>query len=337
MKAIFLSVLSAVLPLSLGLPVLACSEIAIGSGTYNISARNFDFPLVAAMAVIRPRGFHQQNESNTNSHAWTSKYGSVSFYIKLPEPKTGPVGLDWSRMAGVDGLNEKGLKVGTYFLAESTFQPSDSRKTIPVNMLMQFYLDNCQSVDEIVAAAQEGKQRVVSMLTEQGELKLHVYAHDATGDSVIIEYLAGKVVIHRRPVVRVLTNTPYDEAIRVLKNYEDFGGKEAIPGGTESLDRFVRGAYYLKHVPVPSAPKEAVAYGFDTIQTVAVTPGFDDRFTQWSVVTDITSKKMYFRTAWNPQICFLDLNEVNFSEGRPIRCLDFITRDNLSGNVLAAF
>ena len=337
MKATFRSVLSAALLLSLGQPVLACSEIAISAGTYNISARNFDFPLMAAMAVIRPRGSHQQDACNTNSHSWTSKYGSVSFYIKLPEAKPGPAGLDWSKMAGVDGMNEKGLKVGTYFLAESTYPPPDSRTTIPVTMLMQFYLDNYQSVAEIVAAVEAGQQRVVPLITAQGDLKLHVYAHDATGDSVIIEYLEGKAVIHRHPSVRVLTNTPYAESIRTLKDYADFGGKVAIPGGTESLDRFVRGAYYLKRVPAPATLKEAVAFGFDTIQTVAVTPGFEDRFTQWSIVSDITSKKIYFRTVWNPQICFLDLNEVNFSEGRPVRCLDFITQDSLRGNVLAAF
>jgi choloylglycine hydrolase len=117
----------------------------------------------------------------------------------------------------------------------------------------------------------------------------------------------------------------------------DFGGKEPIPGGTESLDRFVRGAYYLRRVPTPTSFPRAVAYGFDVIQTVTETPGFDEFFTQWSVVSDITNKKVYFRTAWNPQVCFLDLNKVDFSAGRPVRYLDFITQDNLCGNVLASF
>lgn len=59
-----------------------------------------------------------------------------------------------------------------------------------------------------------------------------------------------------------------------------------IPGGPQSMDRFVRGAYHLKHLPAPKSPEEAITYGFSTVQLMTKSPGSDFGFTQWTIVSD---------------------------------------------------
>jgi penicillin V acylase-like amidase (Ntn superfamily) len=338
MKSIVLALITTILSLFNCLQATACSEVYIGGETRKISARNFDFGTSDGVAIVSPRGTNQQfNFPNYNSKPlyWSSKYGSVTFNVKLSVIKTVPAAKDKYILAAVDGMNEKGLKVGTYFLEISTFPVADNRSTIPITALAQYYLDNFDSVREVLAAAQSEEHRVTSVQTDIAEVRLHLYVHDQSGDSAILEYIGGTLIIHRNPVVKVLTNSPYNDSMKTLRDYEEFGGTKYIPGGTGSLERFVRGAYYSKHLRSPKSVEEAVAYGFDTIQLLSEPPGFEHGCTQWTIVTDIGSKVIYFRTSTNPRISYLDLNKLDFSAGQPVRYLNF-TKDGLVGDVSVA-
>lgn len=321
--------------------ILACSEIYIEENNCIISARNFDLPFGDGIAVITPRGTPQISAYANNDEkplSWTSKYGNVIFNVKLPTNKSIPVSVNASGfvLAGVDGMNEYGFKVGSYFLETSQFSKADKRPALAITSLIQYFLDNFKTVNEAVSDVKSEKYRVIQIPADiKGDIvdiKLHLYMHDPSGDSAILEYIKGKLKVHLNPPVRVLTNTIYDESLAILKNYEGFGGKAYIPGGTQSMDRFVRGAYYLKHLPAPKSPEEATAYGFSTVQIMSESPGFEHGFTQWTIVSDVKNRKIFFRTVGNPQISSLDLNKLDFSEGQPVRYLDFLKKD-LSGNV----
>jgi penicillin V acylase-like amidase (Ntn superfamily) len=324
--------------------VLTCSEIYIEDNSI-ISARNFDFLFGDGIAVITPRGTSQKSAYANNDEkplSWTSKYGSVIFNVKFPTKKSIPASVNASGfvLAGVDGMNEYGFKVGSYYLETLELPKADKRPALATASLMQYFLDNFKTVKEAVSDVKSEKYRVIQVPADiKGdimEIKLHFYIHDPSGDSAILEYINGKLKVHLNPPVRVLTNTIYDESLTILKNYEGFGGKMYIPGGTQSTDRFVRGAYYLKHLPAPKSPEEAIAYGFSTVQLMSESPGFEHGFTQWTIVSDVKNRKIFFRTVGNPQISFLDLNKLDFSEGQPVRYLDFLKKD-LSGNVGSLF
>lgn len=315
---------------------LPCSEIFINN-EFIVSARNFDFPFGDGVAVVTPRGIRQTPAFANNGAkplSGVSKYGSVIFNVKLPVKNSIQTSANAGGfiLAGVDGMNEYGFKAGSYFLAESEFPKTDERQTIASTQLLQYLLDNFKTVEEAVSSFKAEKYRVISVLTDVAEIKLRFYIHDTSGDSAIVEFIKGKLMVYRNPAVCVLTNTIYDESLRILKSYQDFGGKMYVPGGTESMDRFVRGAYYLKNLKSAKSSEESVAYGFDAIQLASVPPGFEHGCTQWTIVSDIVNKKMFFRTLSNPKISFIDLNKLDFSEGQPVRYLDFLQKD-LSGDV----
>lgn len=191
-------------------------------------------------------------------------------------------------------------------------------------------------MDKALADLQNPNYRVISVPTGAVEVKLHLYLHDSKGNSAIVEFIDGKVAVHRNPGVTVLTNTAYKESLAVLREYDEFGGEKYIPGGNDSMDRFIRGAFYRKHLPEPLSAEEAVASGFAIVQILSVSPKFDHGCTQWTIVSDIVNRKVFFRTLGNPALSFLDLDSVDFSKGQPVKTLDF-TRKELSGNIKDKF
>ncbi len=293
--------------------VQACAEIFIGkSGKVNVSARNFDF-FTAGDGVIRfsPVGTARQAQytpQNCQPLKWTSKYASVTFNLSIAKTKSIN---DGEYEAGVDGINQAGFKVGTYFLASSVFAEDGVQTTIDIGSLMQYMLDNFNSVDEALADLSGNRYRITSTPTGLVEIKLHFFLHDVTGASAIVEFINGKIEVTPNPAIQVLTNSSYGESVEHLKLYDGFGGKLAIPGSIDSYDRFVRGVHYWKNLPAPENPTQGVNYGFATIQLLTESPGFAHGGTRWTIVTDLDNKMIYFRTLNNPAVAIIDLNKLS--------------------------
>ncbi len=264
---------------------------------------------------------------------WLSKYPSISFntYFDKPGPEKGSSFY----VAGVDGINIEGFKVGTYFLDNSSFPDSPTEKTIDVGSFMQYLLDNFKSVDEAIRDIENNNYHVISLPTGALEVKLHFFLHDITGKSAIVEFIRGRTNIIYDPEIPVLTNSPYLESIEHINAYEAAKGKDAVPGGKESLDRFVRAAYYWKHLPATVNADEAVKNGFSVMQPPAVSPGFDHGFTQWTIVTDIKSKHVYFRTYNGLSVAFIDLEKVE-AASKASSDIDLL-RTDLSGDISGMF
>ena len=95
---------------------------------------------------------------------------------------------------------------------------------------------------------------------------------DPTGDSAIIEYVAGELVIHHGPEYTVMTNDPpLDEMLTRMKKYKTFGGTQALPG--ESMEgelRFARLAAYQKLLPEPSNSTEALAAALSLLRIAQI-------------------------------------------------------------------
>ena len=292
---------------------LACSEVFIDKGgMVKVSARNFDFNNAGngfvRFSPVGTAGQAQYTPQNCQPLKWTSKYASVTFNLSIAKtqlPKDGEYG------AGVDGINQAGFKVGTYFLASSVFPETAVRTTVDIGSLTQYLLDNCKSVDEALADLSSGQYRITSTPTGVVEIKLHLFLHDVHGVSAIVEFIDGKIKVSYNPVIPVLTNNTYDQSIEYLKQYSGFGGDLAIPGSVDSLDRFVRGVYYWKNLQMPKNSIQAVNYGFATIQILAESPGFLHGCTLWTIVTDLDNKKISFRTLNNPTIACIDLNKLS--------------------------
>ena len=137
-------------------------------------------------------------------------------------------------------------------------------------------LDNFKTVAEVVQAHQGGTFRLVAVTSPalgiEATLGSHLAVEDATGDSAIIEYVAGELVIHHGPQYTVMTNDPpLDEMLHRMKKYKAFGGTQALPGESmEGESRFARLAAYQKLLPEPRSSTEAVAAAMSLLRIAQI-------------------------------------------------------------------
>jgi choloylglycine hydrolase len=160
----------------------------------------------------------------------------------------------------------------------------------------------------------------------------HVAAVDPSGDSAIFEILDGELVVHHGSEYNVMTNDPsYDWQVTHLAQYQNFGGVREIPGGVEGADRFVRLAHFSHYLPEPRNSEQAAGYALSAIRSVAVPFGapylgrggeISEYPTWWLSVTDLEKKRYYFNWTKSPNIVWVDLEKIDFSEGTGKRTLD---------------
>ncbi|OZG26160.1 choloylglycine hydrolase [Williamsia sp. 1138] len=299
--------------------------------------RNMDYHRDTATNLWKlPRGI-VRDDGVRGELQWTAQYGSVV-----------ATGFD---MMTVDGMNEAGLSGHILWLAESTYGPRDeSRPALSMAVWLQYFLDNFASVADAVAWIDETGAQVVPLTDPtSGETPaIHLALDDATGDSAIIEYTAGNATIYHGREHQVMTNSPtYDQQIELLKEVEGFGGSKPLPGSTLASDRFARAAFYLSRLAQPQSQLEAVAAVFSVIRNAAQPfrspdPGKPDASqTIWQIVADLTNKRYVFESTTRPNIVWVNLDDLDFTEGSAELKLDLMSKlaleGGLAGNVSDKF
>jgi len=316
--------------------VQACSRILYetGTGTY-IVGRTMDWadPSVEVALWLLPRGLEREGDVGKNPLRWTSKYGSmiISMY---------DIGTN-------DGMNEKGLIVNTLYLAESEYgDPAKRGKpTISVCAWAQYFLDNYATVKEAVEAMKDDPFTVTTLTFPNGRKALgHLSISDPTGDSAILEYLEGKLVIHHGPQYKVMTNSPtYDQQLALNDYWDLIGGNKFLPGTISPADRFVRLSYVLKVSEKYKDPKLALASVFSQIRAISVPLSLSDpdkpnvSMTLWRSIMDHSEKMYYFETALMPTVTWVDLKKVDFRKGSGARKIQIDAKTDLSGEVSKEF
>ncbi|MBH0118930.1 linear amide C-N hydrolase [Rhodococcus sp. HM1] len=283
-----------------------------------------------------PRGIDRRDGVG-GSLTWTSKFGSV-------------VAAAFDMMT-VDGMNEAGLSGHILWLAESDYGTYDpSRPALSMAVWMQYFLDNFATVAEAAAWIEQTEVQVVPLGDPAtGEVPtVHLALDDATGDSAIVEYVDGKATVWHDRSYQVMTNSPtYDKQLELLREVEGFGGDKPLPGTTDAADRFARAAYYVGRLPEPESGVEAVAGMFSVIRNAAQpfrVPDPDKPYasqTIWQTVGDLTGKRYVFASTTRPNVLWVDLSELDFTEGAPARKLDLLgdtaLEGGLGGNVTDRF
>jgi choloylglycine hydrolase len=290
----------------------ACTRFVYhGAGDEVITARSMDWKAdVGTNLWLFPRGIKRTGEAGSNSVEWTSKYGSVI-----------ASGYDVST---TDGLNEAGLVANVLWLVESSYPAYDSKRPgLTIAAWAQYALDNYATVQEAVdALAKEPFTVVTDKVPGEDRLAtMHLSISDATGDSAIVEYIDGKQVIHHNRDYQVMTNSPIFEKQLAMEEYwKQIGGTVMLPGTNRASDRFARAAFYVNAIPKSEAPVEAIASVFSVIRNVSVpfgiaTPGEPNiSSTRWRTVSDQKRRLYFFESALTPNVFWLDLNKLDFSE-----------------------
>ena len=318
-------------------PAPACTRVVfLGADHTVITARSMDWNTdIGTNLWIFPRGMARNGEAGPNSVKWTSRYGSV--IASAYEVSTS------------DGMNEKGLVANLLWLAESEYpKPNANKPGLALSLWAQYLLDNFATVREAVdALASEPFLVVTANVPGQERLAtVHLSISDATGDSAIIEYIAGKQVIHHDRKYQVMTNSPIFEKQLALEEYwREIGGTVMLPGTNRAADRFARASFYINAIPKDESPELTIASVFSVIRNVSVpygisTPGQPNiSSTRWRTVSDQTRLIYFFESALTPNTFWVNLKDIDFSEGGKVMKLDLGTNQShvYAGNVAKDF
>ncbi|MDD5361127.1 MAG: linear amide C-N hydrolase [Ignavibacteria bacterium] len=312
----------------------ACSRVVyVGTNNTVITGRTMDWvDKIDPDLWIFPRGMNRTASSSSNALQWTSKYGSVI--------------VSSYRIATVDGINEKGLVANTLWLDESTYPEVESSKPeLTIASWAQYLLDNFANVNEAVDAMKNGTFNMTTMIVPVSGYKatVHVSISDASGDNAIFEYINGKLVIHHDKSYAVMTNSPTFDQQLALTEYWKTVGDGMLPGTHRPSDRFVRASFYLNSLPKTDDELVSVATAFSIMRNVSVPYGVTTptepnvASTRWTTVADHKHMKYYFSHALVPDIFWIDLKNVDFSEKGKVKMLEVSEHDFYSGDASTNF
>lgn len=313
----------------------ACTRVVYqGKDNTVLTARSMDWKEDTRSNLwIFPRGMKRNGEIGKNPLEWTSKYGSVvaSAYD----------------ICSTDGMNEKGLVANLLWLAESEYPQWDGKKPgLSIAAWVQYILDNFATVDEAVSYVEKGTFEVVSDMMPDGTrmATLHLSISDADGDNAIFEYIGGELKIHHDKSYQVMTNSPvFDQQLALNDYWKNIGGTTFLPGTNRAADRFVRASFYINAIPKVADTRTAVASVFSVIRNTSVPLGITTpnepniSSTRWRTVSDQKNKVYFFESTIQPNVFWVNLRDVDFSEKAPVKMLDLVSGKTYAGNTAEQF
>lgn len=300
----------------------ACTRaVYLGPEDRILTGRSMDWklPIVSNLWAF-PRGMERDGAAGDRSVRWTSTYGSLAVS-----------GYDIST---ADGMNEAGLVVNLLWEVEASY-PEDDGVTPRISLAVfpQYLLDRYATVAEAVAGLRDDP-----VLVQGGEVPVgppgraatvHVSMSDATGDSAIIEFVAGEMVIWHDRAYQIMTNEPtYDRQLAVLDYWDRVNPREFMPGTVRASDRFARASFYVNAVEQTSDARRAAAAVFSVIRQTSVPWGISiaDQpnlsTTRWRVVADHLDRRYYVESVISPSVFWVDLANLDLSEGAGVMRLD---------------
>jgi choloylglycine hydrolase len=307
----------------------------ISQDSARVYCRSLEFALpLDSNLLIVPRGtaFVGSAPNQKKGLPWNVKYGYVGMNQSL------------ARTMIADGMNEKGLVAGSFYLPGfakyETSNPSRIETTLGAWELPSYLLATCATVDEVKAAL---PKILVAEQPTPGvnfSMPLHFYVGDAKGQTIVIEYLGGRRYVYDNPL-GVLTNSPsFDWHKTNLSNYlglspvnrpplsiktEIFqglgqgSGLLGLPGDYTPPSRFVRAALFSNGAALQKNAQDTVLLGFHLLNTFDIFEGIvrsekgELETTQWTVIHDMTNLKTYFRSYQSLQVQQVDLTRLDFS------------------------
>ena len=313
----------------------ACTRVVYqGKDNTVLTARSMDWKEDTRTNLwIFPRGMKRNGEIGKNPLEWTSKYGSVvaSAYD----------------ICSTDGMNEKGLVANLLWLAESEYPQWDGKKPgLSIAAWVQYILDNFATVDEAVSYVEKGTFEVVSDMMPDGTrmATLHLSISDADGDNAIFEYIGGELKIHHDKSYQVMTTSPvFDQQLALNDYWKNIGGTTFLPGTNRAADRFVRASFYINAIPKVADTRTAVASVFSVIRNTSVPLGITTpnepniSSTRWRTVSDQKNKVYFFESTIQPNVFWVNLRDVDFSEKAPVKMLDLVSGKTYAGNTAEQF
>ena len=303
----------------------------------------FGLPLKSQLTVI-PRNYQAQGigvDSKPGSGLnWTTKYAAV-----------GMNGLGLPVL--VDGMNEKGL-VGGLLNAPNTAEyqkvsPADSANSIASVQMLMYALTNFATVSEVKVGFEKIKvNRSIIPAFHNQSAPVRMTLHDATGKSIVIEYLKGELVITDNPVT-VMTNDPaFRDQLNSIGNYVNLtpvekdpmvingvayvppssgSGLHGLPGDYLSPSRFIRALFLSKSAPTNVSTDQQTHTAWHILGSFDIPPGAISlpatnaygggaggvEITEWTVVADNKNMMYYVKMFETTNVQSFDMKKIDFN------------------------
>ena len=311
---------------------MACTGISLtaADGSY-VQARTIEWAYGALKSeyVIIPRGEALQSYTPTgmNGIKFKARYGVVGLAVV-------------EREFIAEGINEAGLSAGLFFFPRygsyESYESVDNPRTLADLQVVQWMLTQCATIDE----AMEAVKRVRIVALEKTAV-VHWRIGEPSGRQVVMEIVGGEVNFYEN-TVGVLTNAPgYEWQVTNLENYvnlrpgsaqsyqlggvtlEPNGGSTAmlgLPGDFTPPSRFVRAAFFRNTAPQRATGVDTVLEAFHLLNNFDVPIAIENptehnlpSATQWTSAIDLTSRTVYYKTAYNSTIRSISLDNIDFA------------------------
>ena len=281
---------------AIGKIIFACTTFCLNKNGQIVFGRNYDWITGAGIVNTNLRGLFKTSmgTGNGGTVSWVSKYGSISFNQYGKEFPTG-------------GMNEKGLVVELMWLDGTTYPANDSRPAVGVLQWLQYQLDNAATTAEVINSDSHIR------ISEKGT-PLHYLIADAVGNVATIEFLDGKMTVHKDKDLPfpVLTNNTYASSVQTAKPMLE--KKQEISLEDNSLERFVKACSMVKKFNETNINVPITDFAFSILDKVA-----QGNYTKWSIVYDISNKAIHFKTEQNKEIKIIYFSAFNFACGQPAK------------------
>ena len=303
----------------------------------------FGLPLKSQLTVI-PRNYQAQGVGVDSKPGtglnWTTKYAAVGMNgLSLP--------------VLVDGMNEKGL-VGGLLNAPNTAEyqkvsPADSANSIASVQMLMYALTNFATVSEVKVGFEKIKvNRSIIPAFHNQSAPVRMTLHDATGKSIVIEYLKGELVITDNPVT-VMTNDPaFRDQLNSIGNYANLtpvekdpmvingatyvppssgSGLHGLPGDYLSPSRFIRALFLSKSAPTNVSTDQQTHTAWHILGSFDIPPGAISlpatnaygggaggiEITEWTVVADNKNMMYYVKMFETTNVQAFDMKKIDLN------------------------
>ena len=328
---LFISVLIPKIPACTGITLKVDGKKAVFARTLEFSKNAFKYDIAL---IPRNYKFTGTTPDKRPGLKWKAKYGHVAFVI------SGDTHV-------FSGLNEAGLAYNTFYLPGYTeyqkYIPEMADKTIAPIELGSWILSNFSTIKEVRDNIKNIKVTNVIFSALRFVPPLHAAVIDKKGDSIVIEYIKGKLRIFNN-TYGVITNAPnFDWHITNVKNYINLkpeninpvkidgkiikglgcgSGALGLPGDLTPPSRFIRALFMSVNSAKCTSADEAVFRAFHILNNFDIPEGtviekFNNKWvpetTQWTSATDFINLRFYFHLHDNRQVRMIDLKELNFN------------------------
>jgi choloylglycine hydrolase len=310
----------------------ACTGIQLVAKDRSVvHGRTLEFGIeVPTSVVVIPRGFEFKGSTPKGPGlSYKAKYAAV-----------GAIAFD--NLSIMDGINEKGLAAGAFFFpgyAEySTITQENQSKALSPVEFSNWLITQFASVDEVKASL---ANVIIAPTVTSGwgdkPPPFHYIVYDIKGNSLVIEPVEGKLLIHDNKL-GVITNSPkFDWHMTNLRNYinlksvnaspltidglefSPFGqgsGLVGLPGDFTPPSRFVRAAFFTANATPSDNSNQGVWQVFHILNQFDIPVGTVRAVENGITHTDSTlmtcardpaALKYYFKTYEDQTVKMVDL------------------------------